>query len=792
MSEQENRKAAQKSATGTPALDDELASGEAAGLEQTRDIGKGNEFDADEAELALIGTTFADQYEIQQILGRGGMSVVYKARDQYLKQDIAIKTLHRNLTYDKGSLQRFQQEAATALSLDHQNIVRVRNFGISQGLPYMAMDVLKGVAFSDLIKKHDVLSVRNILHIFSQACAGLAHAHGKGVVHRDIKPSNIMLTDYDGDPFFVKILDFGIAKVLSQEGEVVHRLTQTGEIFGSPLYMCPEQWSGKAVDSRSDVYSLGCVLYEAIQGKPPFFDNNVFETMHKHLEELPPPLEVPHIDRALSDRLETIISRALEKQPDNRYQSMADFKKDLDAVASTLASTGKVTRTISGDLARTVRNVKRVAVKRKVLLISLAPVLGVLVLLGFTGWYLDVGWFFKSAPAVSAELGWKMPPDVEKLKDELAHPKVKLTSAQRVQLRKNVDDIKLLMELLQMHQGRDTKEFRDRVVAAENYVRKRGVTSEVLELRSALVSINSSLEGDSPPLAAAKIAYVEALMAEGSEHNLLRAADDMATLVAYAQVCTYFDPRYSSMLRGDAVYTIAANRERSILAAYLKSIETGSPIDQTTIKQINEQHKFARAAAAAYTDVEVGALAGEREFVRELQPLNKVLFGIDPIPRTDSQVERVHGAAIMDGKSTEVPCAAGYLYAKLGDLYRWELQNRKIGQLLLKEKVTDEATLKILAERSTQCYLKALDLLKKGDRAEDAAKVSYYLGYLAEQRGAMKEASAYFAGAVDLLEDKLAADDRNRVLSEYARALWGSFDLNRAVEIRREAVIVNK
>ena len=141
-----------------------------------------------------------------------------------------------------------------------------------------------------------------------------------------------MLVERDGDPYFVKLVDFGIAKVLPQEGEQAHNLTQTGEIFGSPMYMSPEQCLGHKVDKRSDVYALGCVLYEALSGSPPHYGNNVFETFQKHALEIPAPLRIEGADKKLISRLDALVFRALEKQPDKRYQSMTDFENDLAAI----------------------------------------------------------------------------------------------------------------------------------------------------------------------------------------------------------------------------------------------------------------------------------------------------------------------------------------------------------------------------------------------------------------------------------------------------------------------------
>src|SRR4030095_3436452 len=191
---------------------------------------------------SLVGTSIADKYEILSVLGQGGMSVVYKARHLLMKKAVAIKVLLPQLVLNPQSLKRFQQEASASSSLSHPNVITVYDFGVSaQGLPYLVMDLLYGDSLADEVKNNGPLEVGRALKIFIQAADALYEAHRKGVIHRDLKPSNIMLVSTDTSADIVKIVDFGIAKVLPQEGDDVQKLTQTGEIFGSPYYMSPEQ-----------------------------------------------------------------------------------------------------------------------------------------------------------------------------------------------------------------------------------------------------------------------------------------------------------------------------------------------------------------------------------------------------------------------------------------------------------------------------------------------------------------------------------------------------------------------
>lgn len=287
-------------------------------------------------EASLVGQLIDNQFKLTEILGKGGMSIVYKATDLVLKKEVAIKLMHPHLVSDQNAYLRFKQEAQAASHLDHPNVIKVYNFGMTGGdnpQPFIVMDFIEGESLSETLRREERLPVPRALKIFIQVCNALAHAHGKGIIHRDLKPSNIMLVNKDGDPDYVKIVDFGIAKLLPQEGEQAHRLTQTGDIFGSPTYMSPEQCRGQAVDKRSDVYALGCVIYEALCGHPPHSGSNVFETFHKHITEIPASLELSNVNRDLNDRLDAVVFKALEKEPDKRYQSMSALESDLKSIS---------------------------------------------------------------------------------------------------------------------------------------------------------------------------------------------------------------------------------------------------------------------------------------------------------------------------------------------------------------------------------------------------------------------------------------------------------------------------
>jgi serine/threonine protein kinase len=277
----------------------------------------------------LIGKTFADRYEIIEVLGRGGMSVVYKARQKFMQNFVAIKVLNPNLVSDPSSFERFKLEAIAAISIRDKNVIQVLDFGISDEKAFLIMEYLEGEDLSDWLARDGDMPVERALKIFLQACDGLASAHAKGVIHRDLKPGNLFLIAENDGTELVKIVDFGIAKIQPAAGTTAQNLTQPGEVFGSPLYMSPEQCQGKSLDARADIYSLGCVIYETLTGVPPLMGINSFETMNKHVAEKPPSMRgvAPHKD--IPDHLDACVLKALSKDRDQRQQSMIELRKEL-------------------------------------------------------------------------------------------------------------------------------------------------------------------------------------------------------------------------------------------------------------------------------------------------------------------------------------------------------------------------------------------------------------------------------------------------------------------------------
>jgi tRNA A-37 threonylcarbamoyl transferase component Bud32/tetratricopeptide (TPR) repeat protein len=288
----------------------------------------------------FIGRIIAERYEILDLAGRGGMSSVYRARHVLTDKIIALKLMHSHLIADENAVRRFQQEAKAASRLHHPNAISVQDMGIADdGQPFLTMDYLDGRSLSQEIDRYKQIDPARCNHIFLQVCSALAHAHDQRIVHRDLKPSNVMLIESDNDPDFVKVVDFGIAKIL-MEGTESLKLTSTGEVFGSPYYMSPEQCMGNPLDARSDIYSMGCLMYEALTGRVPHEGKNVLETMYKHTNLTTPALTDIKADPRVIFRLDQILQKCLAKVPEQRYQSMLELKEDLLELSSGSAPKG--------------------------------------------------------------------------------------------------------------------------------------------------------------------------------------------------------------------------------------------------------------------------------------------------------------------------------------------------------------------------------------------------------------------------------------------------------------------
>jgi serine/threonine protein kinase len=290
---------------------------------------------ADTDQSDLLGSDLPKQYELLGKIRTGGMGAIYKAQNRFTKHFYAIKVLHPEGANDPQTRQRFTIEAKAASSLKHLNICQVFDFGVTDSeLLYLVMEWIDGISLDEKVSRDGPLPDSEVIHIFLQVCSALAFAHANNVVHRDLKPDNIMLSrDPKNGANVVHIVDFGIAKVIRPDGSSkpsVEGLTQSGTVVGTPSYMSPEQARAKVVDKRSDVYSLGCVMFFALSGRAPFLGDNYMDVLYQHVKE-PPPIIDPKLK--VSPKLIMIMLKTMEKAPDDRYRSMEDLAGDLRRLA---------------------------------------------------------------------------------------------------------------------------------------------------------------------------------------------------------------------------------------------------------------------------------------------------------------------------------------------------------------------------------------------------------------------------------------------------------------------------
>ena len=280
-----------------------------------------------------IDKLIAGKYRVEQLIGEGGMGKVYKARQLALDKPVVLKVLRQTLLSDERTVARFHREAKAASRLNHANSISVLDFGqTDDGALYIAMEFVSGYDLHQILSKEWPLPEARIVRIIGQVLSALADAHSAGVVHRDLKPENIMVEQRRGDPDFVKVLDFGIAKIQDSAKDEGPALTRAGFVCGTPEYMSPEQARGANVDHRSDLYAVGVILFQLTTGLLPFDSDSAVGFATKHLTEEPPLPSVRRPDAKISVGMERLIMKALSKDPNDRPQSADAFRAELLAI----------------------------------------------------------------------------------------------------------------------------------------------------------------------------------------------------------------------------------------------------------------------------------------------------------------------------------------------------------------------------------------------------------------------------------------------------------------------------
>jgi serine/threonine protein kinase len=272
---------------------------------------------------SMQGRTLADRYELSERIGAGGMGTVWRARDTLLGRDVAVKILHEGLASDAAFAERFRREARAAARLGHPNIAAVYDTGEHEGMPFIVMELVDGESLHTRIKRDGPLSVRDTVGITRPVLAALGHAHARGLVHRDMKPGNVLISQ-SGD---IKVVDFGIAKGVGEGTSV----TRTGALMGTAAYLSPEQVEGHQATLQSDLYALGCLMFAALTGAPPYEGDSAVAVAMRHLRDPVPSVRARRPDVPVA--LERVLARSLEKDPARRYASAAEMDAALRKIA---------------------------------------------------------------------------------------------------------------------------------------------------------------------------------------------------------------------------------------------------------------------------------------------------------------------------------------------------------------------------------------------------------------------------------------------------------------------------
>jgi eukaryotic-like serine/threonine-protein kinase len=293
----------------------------------------------------MVGEVLADRYELEELVGTGGMSSVFRAHDRLLERKVALKILHQQYNEDEEYVERFRREARAVAALSHPNIVTVIDRGDHEGRQFIVFEYVEGENLKRLIERRGPAPVTTALELGMQMARGLSFAHQQGLVHRDVKPQNILLNG-DGR---AKVTDFGIARSL----DVQHGMTQTGTVLGTSDYIAPEQAQGQRVDEHTDVYSLGVVMYELLTSEVPFPGENFVAVAMRHINEPPPAIRDKRPD--VPPRVEAAIQKAMAKRPEDRFQTMAEFCQELEACLAEVQAAGAGTQIAAPAVSRRAR-----------------------------------------------------------------------------------------------------------------------------------------------------------------------------------------------------------------------------------------------------------------------------------------------------------------------------------------------------------------------------------------------------------------------------------------------------
>ncbi len=335
----------------------------------------------------LVGTVLADRYRLLKRIGEGAMGWVFLAEHLEIGKKVAVKVLRPSLCKLPEAVRRFRREARSASQIGSRHIVDVTDFGTTpNGAAFYVMEYLhNGEDLAALIKREGKVPWMRVVNMLKQLCVALQAAHDDGIIHRDVKPANFYRLEFEGNPDFIKVLDFGIARLSTPKDSIV---TATGVIMGTPDFMAPEQAQGKHVDARADIYSLGACAYSLLTGRPPFVGANEYDVIYKQLNEDPDPPRQVHPSGGIPTWLDDAVMHAMRKDPADRFQSMTEFLAALEAAGSQPLAAGRNEVAAAGVPAKRVK--PRLPAKRPLPVSPLVLVAGVAgcTVVGAVGYYL--------------------------------------------------------------------------------------------------------------------------------------------------------------------------------------------------------------------------------------------------------------------------------------------------------------------------------------------------------------------------------------------------------------------
>ncbi|MDX1987367.1 MAG: serine/threonine-protein kinase [Candidatus Obscuribacter sp.] len=332
-----------------------------------------------------------DHYEVEEKIAEGGLSTVYRATDTNNRQTVVLKIIHKHLISSIKNYKKLEQKIRALINLNDPHIATYKDVVFADGRVVLVMKPFIFESLEDLLSKTGHIGPERAVGIFIQVCQAMEAANKADIVHRDLKPSNIIILDNQKFSDDIMVLDFGIAKIIADEtegGKSEQFMTRTRETFGSPLYLSPEQCAGKKVDLRSDIYSLGCVIYESLTGKPPFVGKNVLETAYKHMNDNPRPMGLDVSMEPVSSRFEDVVSKCLAKDPDNRYQSAQELASDLDLIMTASDAEWENTAYVYQEVTprkREGRGGKRISVEALIWTSAIVILVGIV---GFWSWFI--------------------------------------------------------------------------------------------------------------------------------------------------------------------------------------------------------------------------------------------------------------------------------------------------------------------------------------------------------------------------------------------------------------------